>query len=223
MTAPDRGRLPGNAAKSGGIWAAVPVKPLAGAKSRLAPVASPDERRALTLAWLRHVLAVLRDTPQVVRVLVVSADPEVLATATACGATPLPELAEAGLNAAITHAATVAERAGASGLLVLPADLPNLSNPDITALFVAAEGLPGPGIVLAPDHRERGTNALLLSPPTAIPPAFGPDSFAHHRAAAKAAGLSVAVVHRPGLAGDIDTPEDLERGLMSTNAVGRPL
>src|SRR5437868_2150541 len=64
-------------------------------------------------------------------------------------------------------------------------------------------------VAVAPDRADVGTNALLLRPPRALVPAFGPASFDRHRAAARARGLSVAIVRLPALALDLDTPADL--------------
>ncbi len=64
---------------------------------------------------------------------------------------------------------------------------------------------PGREVVIVPDRHGTGTNALLLTPPDAIEPAFGPGSFARHRELAGTAG----VAELPSLTLDIDTPEDL--------------
>ena len=65
------------------------------------------------------------------------------------------------------------------------------------------------GLVIVPDRHGTGTNALVLSPPDAIEPSFGPGSFARHVAAAEAAGVPHRVEEVPGLALDVDTPDDL--------------
>ena len=59
--------------------------------------------------------------------------------------------------------------------------------------------------------RFSGTNALLLSPPAVIEPAFGPASLEAHVRAARSADASVQLVIDPQLGFDLDTPEDLER------------
>ena len=63
--------------------------------------------------------------------------------------------------------------------------------------------------MIVADRHGTGTNALVLSPPDAIEPAFGPDSFARHVAAAEAAQVPHRVEEVPGLALDVDTPGDL--------------
>jgi hypothetical protein len=67
---------------------------------------------------------------------------------------------------------------------------------------------PAPCCVVAPDHQEQGTNALALAPAEHDFFRFGPDSFQAHLAAAKARGMKVRILRRPGLAHDLDTPEE---------------
>lgn len=66
------------------------------------------------------------------------------------------------------------------------------------------------GGVIAPDHAGRGTNALLLARPGLIRYCFGDNSCAAHQVAAVRASLSVTLVHRSGLARDMDNDCDLE-------------
>jgi 2-phospho-L-lactate guanylyltransferase (CobY/MobA/RfbA family) len=54
-----------------------------------------------------------------------------------------------------------------------------------------------------------GTNALLRTPPDAIPVRFGPNSFSLHLQEAREKKIPYEVYHLPGVAFDIDTPEDL--------------
>ena len=69
--------------------------------------------------------------------------------------------------------------------------------------------LTGAGLVIVPDRHGSGTNALLIAPPYAVPPAFGPGSFARHAALGAAAGVVVRVAQAPSLELDVDTPGDL--------------
>jgi len=59
-----------------------------------------------------------------------------------------------------------------------------------------------------PDRHGSGTNALLVSPPTLVAPAFGTDSLRTHRAAATQAGATVVELGGP-LSLDLDTTADL--------------
>ncbi|HLH24916.1 MAG TPA: 2-phospho-L-lactate guanylyltransferase [Chloroflexota bacterium] len=201
------------------LWAVVPVKGLATAKGRLAPLLTPAEREALAAALLADVLAALRAAPAVARVLVVSPDAAALSLAEEWGAAPLAELGatgpgdyppgeEAGLNAALDYAATVAAGGGASALLTLPADLPLVTPADVAA--VVANPPPAPSVALAPTV-DGGTGALLRQPPLALPARFGPDSVRAHLQAAAARGVAARLVWRRGLGLDVDRPDDLAR------------
>ena len=187
------------------LFVVVPVKDLGSAKSRLSTTLDPVERVDLTLHMLDHVLTTLRKAC-VENVCVVSPNSAVLDVARERGASPLSQESR-GLNPALEEARIWAIRHGASTLLVLPADLPLLTVPDIFALL--EEGKPGVGI--SPDKARTGTNALLLQPPDVLPFAFGPGSFEAHLRLARERGLDVSVHDLPNLAFDLDTAEDLER------------
>jgi len=186
----------------------LPVKPPAEAKSRLRGMLSDAERAELARRIFDHVL---KTTLQVVdsnKILVICRDPSVLDGAAKRGARTVREPGENGLNAALAAGRAEAVRRGADAVLVLPGDLPSLSADDIDALIAVGSAS---GVVIAPDSRDRGTNALMLSPPDLLPFAFGEESFAAHLMAARTRGIEAAVVRRPGLAFDVDTADDYAR------------
>jgi 2-phospho-L-lactate guanylyltransferase len=184
----------------------VPHRGLAAAKTRLAPVLDDTERQALAKRLLERVLAVSREACGDV---VVISPSEALGPLVAAAGARLVHQLGMGLNAGLEQARGEALADEIDTLLVLHGDLPNLSTADIAALLAA---VPGPGgVVIAPDRAGGGTNGLALRPPDAIPFRFGIGSLAAHRAAAEAAGVEMAEVHRSGLAFDLDTPADLAR------------
>ncbi len=189
-------------------WAIVPVKPLRQAKSRLAPALTANQRATLGRSFLAHTLDVLTSGSDLAGVLVISADATALDLARAKGAVGLLET-DPGLNAALAQATAWAVEHGADATLVVPADLPLLAPEDIQRVLALAE--PMPTVVLAPDRREEGTNALLSAPPGLIPYAFGPGSFARHRAHCRARNVPCRVYRSPRLAFDVDLPEDLRQ------------
>ena len=188
-------------------WAIVPVKPLRRAKSRLSSVIGAEERLELSREMLNRVLEALAKVPEIERTLLVSRDSEAMALARHHGARTLSERPPIDLNQALQQATRAAVGSGASAVLVVPADLPLVTADDLRELVSLAES--PPVVVIAPDRRQAGTNALLASPAGLIEYAFGPSSFDRHRALALAAGARVLVCDRPGLALDLDLPEDL--------------
>jgi len=188
------------------LWAVVPIKALDQAKSRLAPVMGPADRRALVLEMLRHTLSVLRSSDGLRGIVVIGPDPEVGEVALAYGVEFLPESGGGGLNGALVQAAASLPARQGQGMLVIPGDLPHLRLSSIRELVRLAVPC---GVVIAPDLREFGTNALLLTPPDLIPFCFGLNSFRRHIAAAEAAGVTPIVVRSLDLAMDVDVPEDL--------------
>jgi 2-phospho-L-lactate guanylyltransferase len=184
-------------------WAVLPAKPFDEAKSRLDPVLSSGERHDLAHTLLLQTLEVLQTVAAVDHVLVVSADPVVLKLASDHEADVLQETLP-GLNRALAQARRHALQQGAQGLLVLAPDLPLLSAADVEAFFIGSNA----DLVIAPDRRRRGTNALFLRPPDVIEFAFGESSFERHLALAASAGAVTHEIELPGLAFDLDVAED---------------
>ncbi|HVX29082.1 MAG TPA: 2-phospho-L-lactate guanylyltransferase [Nitrolancea sp.] len=187
------------------LYAIVPVQRLDVAKSRLAAVLSPVERRALVLRLLDTVLPALAGSELVTATIVVSPDPDALEPAVARGAILLRQVGS-GLNAAIRQGRAVAREQGAEGLLVVLADLPFLTTPVVDDLLEASASA---SVTLAPDRHGTGTNALVLRPLDAIEPSFGTGSYQAHRAEAATRQQSVHTFHSRATAFDIDTPDDL--------------
>jgi 2-phospho-L-lactate guanylyltransferase len=190
------------------LWAIVPVKPLRRGKSRLAGTLSEDARAELNRALLQHTLDTLVELREVEQVLVVSRDPQALTIARNHGARTVREDGQPQLNTALKRATVVAQLYATRGVLVLPADLPLISRDDVLTLIDRA-GDP-PVVVIAPDRRESGTNALLISPIGLIEYEFGENSFERHCDLARKAGARLEIVNLPSLGLDLDVPEDLE-------------
>jgi 2-phospho-L-lactate guanylyltransferase len=185
---------------------AIPVKDLVNAKQRLVPALSPPERRELARAMLEDVLEAAV-AARVGAVVVVTIDPTAQALARAAGAETLAESANRGHTAAVAFAQGEAVARGAARFLTLPGDVPCVTAQEITALCGALEETPG--VVFVPSRSGRGTNAVLLAPPGAIPLTFGEPSFENHLQTARAAGLAPRVLELPGIGLDVDAPDDL--------------
>jgi 2-phospho-L-lactate guanylyltransferase len=189
------------------LWLIIPVKPLLLGKSRLSIILPPVERALLNRRLLLHTLDTIKGVAEIEQTLVISRDPTVLGIAQWSGARILLETGSPTLNRALTLATITARDGGASSILILPADLPLLSPQDISALTGLIQ--PSPVVVIAPDRRRQGTNALLVSPPGVIEYSYGPGSFQRHCDQARRVGVRLEIVDSPSLALDVDLPEDL--------------
>jgi 2-phospho-L-lactate guanylyltransferase len=190
-------------------WAIVPIRGLETAKTRLGEDLDAEERVELVTRLLRRTLIATRDARGIVGTIVVTMDPDAAGIAQELRAIGLVERAP-GLNEAIVAARSVATARDATAILVLPADLPSVSAEAVDEVLDHCAGLaPTTALVtLVPDRHGMGTNALLVSPPGAIDPAFGDASRAAHAARAGAAGARYEELDGP-LSLDLDTPADL--------------
>ncbi len=204
------------------LWAVVALKSPETAKSRLRRLLSDAERRDLYFIMARKVIGALQATPGIDKVMVVTTGVEVEHFATQLGAEVIRQTRDKGTAAAFAHAVeTLAARAPGDrpgSLLMIPGDLPLISVEAMTLLVNQANGRHGISIV--PDRKRVGTNALLCSPPNAIPPCFGSASFEKHLAVAAAAGVTVQVHESESLSLDIDVADDL--ALLGAHLIGLP-
>lgn len=187
----------------------VPMKPLSQAKRRLSAALDDGARERLAEVMLRDVLACLKASPSVSGLVVVGSDMAVAGMARDFGARFLPEERPGeGLDAAVNQAARRLSAEGTASMLYVPGDVPMAAPAEIEAVIAAIRHAP---MVIVPSHDRDGTNALALSPPDLIAPAFGRGSFDRHLRLARHAGAQAKVLELPGLALDIDMPADLPR------------
>ncbi len=197
--------------------AILPLKSFGAAKQRLAGLLEGERRETLAEAMFSDVLAALRDVPGIHEIVVVTANRVAGDAARGGGVSVIHDADEAGQNAAAGLGIRHALDAGHDRVLLVPGDTPLLDAGELAGVLDRAEAA-GTAATIVPDRHGEGTNALLLTPPTAIEPSFGPGSLARHLAAARAAGISHRVEEPAGLMLDVDTPEDL--AALST-ALGR--
>ena len=188
------------------IWAAVPVKEFAGAKQRLSPLLTPEQRQALAAAMLEDVLAALAEAP-LAGIMVNTVDPLARELARRYGARVVEDDARTGHTGAVTAMARILAAEGREAMLTVPGDIPRVAAAEIAEVIEARR--PRPSFTIVPAHDERGSNAVLCSPPLVVPLRFGDDSFLSHLAAAREHGIEPTVVRLPGIALDIDQPADV--------------
>jgi 2-phospho-L-lactate/phosphoenolpyruvate guanylyltransferase len=199
--------------------AILPVKRFTRAKQRLGMSVADPLRQELARAMVGDVLLALSETAAIERTIVVTQEPSVAAAARYQGLQVLEDTAEEGQSAAVALGVEHALAEGFERVLCIPGDCPTLDPVELDSLLSASgertadgdrgEEIGEAGVVIVPDRHGTGTNGLLLTPPDAIDPSFGPDSCERHRAQAREAGLACRIERPPSLLLDVDTGEDL--------------
>lgn len=190
------------------IWAVVPIKETSAAKQRLANFVPAHLRPGLVLAMFEDVLDALTAARGLAGTIVVTADEGAAAIAKRYGARILADEARDGHTAVIGATARRIAGEGCGGMLQVPGDIPLLTTEEIDLLIERHR--PAPAFTIAPSHDDHGSNAVLVSPPQAVPLTFGDDSFFPHLRVARQHGIEPSVVRVPGISRDIDCAEDLQ-------------
>lgn len=178
----------------------LPVRGFVDGKTRLAPRLDAAHRRDLAEELATRAVTAARADD--LSLCVVTSAPEAEAWADALGVTVLPDPGSLDTAAAAGH--RWAADLGLDRVVVAHADLPFVTS------FAALIPADVETVVLAPCHRFDGTNAIGLPVPAGFTFAYGPGSFARHRAEADRRGHPVVIVRDRALAFDVDDPVDLD-------------
>jgi 2-phospho-L-lactate guanylyltransferase len=192
--------------------AVLPVKRFTLAKQRLGESVDDGLRLDLARAMVSDVLRALERTGAIERTIVVTNEESIADTARGLGATLISDSAESGQSAAVALGVALAVSDGIERVLCVPGDCPALDPAELEMLLAEpADRAGGAGgqVVIVPDRHGTGTNGLLLTPPTAIDPSYGPGSCARHAELARAAGAPCRLERPSSLLLDIDTGADL--------------
>lgn len=184
----------------------IPIKDLRGAKQRLSPILSSEERTQLARAMAEDVFDALVPFALAPGVAVVSGDPWASQQAKSRKFTIIVDDAQGGETAAIEMATSFCLNDGADFSVVFPADIPLITADEVRTVL---DAIPRCGCVVVPAGDGRGTNGILRRPADLIPLRFGNDSLLPHLAAARATGHEVVIRELSGIAIDVDRPDDL--------------
>lgn len=200
-------RLPIN-----GLYAVIPVKPLARCKQRLGDRLG-TLRPGLALAMLKDVLSALGDSARLSAVVVVTLDERVERLARANGAIVIEEATPGGMNRAIEQGIAEARRSGASHAVVVPVDIPLLTGSEfdrlVDQLEKASAVAHGHSMGIVPSRDGGGTNWMCVPTDAPFVPLYGPDSYHRHLRQGRALGLNPLTLDSPTLALDLDHAADL--------------
>jgi len=186
--------------------AILPVKRFDRAKQRLRRSLTAAAVHELAETMVGDVLKALAATPSIDEVVVVTGEPAALRLAGTHGAIVLDDDAR-GHNAAALRGIAHALQRSVDRVLLVPGDCPLLDPDELEELLERAPR--PPSALIVPDRHGTGTNALVLTPPDALEPSFGPGSCQRHAENASAAGIAHQLVELTPLALAVDTPEDL--------------
>ena len=189
------------------VWAIVPVKPLAHSKSRLSGILNSDERMGLTVRLLKRTLETISHVPEIDKTLIVTNDPEVVTITKSFNFDVCVEENECGMNRALDRGMGVLKRNQVQSAIILPSDLPFLTVREIQVMIKM--GSESKAMVIAPDRKKQGTNAIYYYSLDKVDFEFGPMSYEKHLKSAKANGVTVCVIESDSFGLDIDLPEDL--------------
>jgi 2-phospho-L-lactate guanylyltransferase len=192
--------------------AILPVKRFSDAKQRLGASVAETLRGELVRAMVGDVLSALERCGSIELTIVVTNEESVADAARQQGVIVVADTAEEGQSAAVALGIARAQAEGAARVLCVPGDCPALDFVEVDALLSDAllgDATAGASVVIVPDRHGTGTNGLLIAPPQAISPSFGPGSCERHRELARAAGASCRLERATSLLLDIDTGEDL--------------
>jgi 2-phospho-L-lactate/phosphoenolpyruvate guanylyltransferase len=189
------------------IWALVPIKRLEKAKQRLANVLEPQACAEFARRMALDVFAAAARARRLAGVAVITADPVIAQIARLRGFRSFDDKIEGGMRLAVEAGVRTLASCGATGVLVLPADVPLATANDIDTVLERHGSDRAVTIVAA--EADGGSNALACSPTDVITFQYGPNSFQRHLNAARSAGVCPHVVVSSGLARDIDRPNDL--------------
>lgn len=180
----------------------VPVKAFDVAKARLATVLDGASRAELARTMATRVL--MAAAP--LHVAVVCDDDTVSAWATDAGAEVVwtPGL---GLDGAVSAGLAAMADRGFTRVVVAHSDLPFATA--LASLVSLLDSLDAQ-VLLVPDRHLDGTNVAVVPTDAGFRFAYGPASFASHKAEAHRLGLRVLVHESEALGWDVDTPADLD-------------
>ena len=198
-------------------WAILPLKPIAEANTRLAPVLLPRQRHQLYEMMLIDVLSALSGISSIGGILGITNCSVAKRHLRSAGAEILVDQDDAGLNDALAKGLKELGRREVTGAFTIPGDIPAVTSAEIAGVINSIQTFGS--VTIVPSHDGHGTNGLAMSPLTLLSPQFGHSSKHSHIILARKMNLRLQVMPLSGYGFDIDTPADLRwmAGLTSSS------
>lgn len=186
-------------------WLLLPVKSFQRGKQRLAPALNHHERVHLNKYFFYHMLSIAKIYPGLKRTAVVSDADDTIEAGKSYGAHTI-RCARPGLNQALTEGRLALANSGATSIIILPVDLPLAQVEDL--IDISSFGAKH-SVVIAPDKKGTGTNALFLDRNVPLKFRFGLNSFCLHKLESARCGRRPYSFISDRISWDIDEPADL--------------
>ena len=183
------------------IYGIIPVSKFKNAKTRLSPFLTEKEREELLKVMLKDVTDCLRK--YVDKIIIISADEDVLKYAESINLDTLMENENSNLNKALKQAMDYC-KGKAKKVIITPSDIPLIGKTNIEMLIESSKGL---DFIIVPS-KGGGTNAIILKPGS-IRTKFGDFSYKEHVNIADRKKLNPQVHDSFFMALDVNTTEDL--------------
>ena len=197
------------------VFAIVPVKSFENAKTRLGTLLSTTERIKLSGMLLKRTIYILKKTPGIQKILLVSSDSRTKKIARKYGVTFLEEYKESGVNSAINLADKFCVTACADASLILPIDLPLILPEDVSIICKSVLD-DNNCVVLCPSYKFDGSNVLLRKPCNIIGTSYDANSYLMHVLGGIRNNVKTKVLFVSRLMIDIDTVRDV-RNMLAMN------
>ena len=188
------------------VWAVVPIKCFADAKSRLRGEISDRGRAALARRLSAHVLSTVLESGCFSGVLVLTNDAEIEKWGLQLGTRVARDDEKKTLSQTIESGLVRVKEWGGDSAVVIMGDLPLLS---VAVLRDFLETLGRTDCVIGPDRRKVGTNILGLHRLDVVPVHFGePESFRGHLGRMIREDLRFEIFDSVETGFDVDLPND---------------
>ncbi len=199
----------------------IPVKDIHSCKSRLAHALPAEARQSLITALLLDLLHRLQHCTAVTQVAIVTRCPEVAQLAAQQQVEVLCLVEDRCLNSGIAAAIAVLTARPVQHAMILHADLPLATTDDLNSVINAHSNSDNT-VTFVPDNAQKGTNAMLLTLPTAMQFFYGNQSYQVHNDFCRAQGITHQTVYNAHLGSDIDLWQDFAPLLSLRTAGTRP-
>ena len=187
----------------------VPFKNFKNAKSRLRKDLSNSETEKLAKLMLEDVLSEVSKSKLADRKFLLTKDSSAMSLGIKYGIEIIEEKIQVDESTSVDNACNYLKTIGASAVLRLPGDIPNIEAKDIDLLI--NEGKHDGVSIIVPSDSGTGTNAFYKCPPDVISSSFGENSFQKHIKSFITKDIKFKVMEIENISLDIDSLEDISK------------